>query len=133
MHNVDPGVAVRTVEDCLSEIEIGVTGMREALLSRNQEAIMASVSSQERLLEEFASVWNVSQRTQPGQGDSIRKTIGRIRGLLRQNAVIARTFLDLISGTIDSLNAKVGHRSCAYDETGRTSRYASPLLVHDQG
>lgn len=131
--NANPDIETKTVEIYLSDIEKGANRMREALLSRNQAAIMAAVSTQEQLLDEFTGAWEASKQTHVVKGDSIRSTVGRIRGLLRRNAVIAKTFLNLISGTIESLNAKTGHQSCAYDETGRGNRYASALLIHDQG
>ena len=131
--NADPGIEAKTVETYLSDIEKGTNGMREALLSRNQAAIMAAVSAQEQLLEEFSGVWDASRQAQVIKKDSIRSTVGRIRGLLRRNTAIAKTFLNLINGTIESLNAKTGHRSCAYDETGRGNHFASAILVNDLG
>jgi hypothetical protein len=118
---------------CLKGIEAGAMTMRDALLSKNHDAIMNAVKSQELLLAEFARLWEVSRSVGGQEKELVKPVIGRIRSLLRQNAVIARAFLDVINGTMDSLNERLGRRSCGYDETGRASRCASPILVQCQG
>ncbi len=133
MSTITEPIAQEGLTLCLKGIEAGAMSMRDALLSKNHDAIMNAVKSQEQLLADFARLWEASRSVGGQEKELVKPVIGRIRSLLRQNAVIARTFLDVINGTMDSLNERLGRRSCGYDETGRANRCASPILVQCQG
>ncbi len=130
MNATAPAEATRTLEVCLAEIENSAIDMRNALMSRNEEEIMHEVSGQERLLAEFSTLWRSDPKA---LNEAIRQTVVRIRSLMKRNAVMAKTFLDLVGGTVESLNARAGRQVCDYDATGRVHRQDSPILVQYQG
>jgi hypothetical protein len=129
----DSAPAAQSIDECLAEIERGTESMRAALLARDQEAIMTAVSGQEQLLRKLTELWRPEQQAPSAGADAIRAAVGRIRNLLRRNTVIARTFLDLINGTIESLNARAGGRIGEYDATGRVQQHGVPILLQCQG
>jgi hypothetical protein len=134
MRDLEGKTEKEMIELSLAEMENAAAMMRKALLSRRQDAIMASVEHQELLMKQFEGIWNVKPYDKGEGAESLRAAAVRIKRMFRRNAVIARTFLDLIRGTIESLNAGAGRQSCSYDETGRaSSRGAVPLLVQCQG
>ena len=143
MWNRKPENQTLTLLDCIGEIEKSGHLLRQALLTRNADAIWKTLARQEESLNELRR-WEPKAGTKadgvpsnnPNRAELdplSREMIKRARGVLRTNRALARAFLDIIDKTLASIaNGKsMGH--AVYNRIGKVDPFSTPLLVQQRG
>ena len=110
--------------------------LKNALMSRNPDAVRTAVAEQEELLRQLRahSILEHSVQDGPSEHKEVVKTlVAGIKRVQRTNKALAGSFLRIVERTLSQLGASGQVEAGTYGPTGGMAANSMPVLVHQQG
>jgi hypothetical protein len=143
MRNRKPEQHTPTFLECIGELEKSGHTLRQALLTRNANAIWKTIALQEESLNHLRLCRTMAGAEVDGARPDKQETAGldplsremikRTRSVLRTNRALARAFLDIIDKTLANIASGDSGGPAVYNRAGKVDPFSTPLLVHQRG
>lgn len=116
--------------------------LREALLHRNTDAIMAASSMQEGIVNKMNAMQRqpgneaaaaAELKANPDRKKAISEIVGRIQRIQRTNKALASAFIDAFNRTFTYVSLEANRSPRTYGSTGSVRANVAPVLIEQKG
>ncbi len=143
--NNEKAKMLEELRQCLVALEDIARTLQKALLSRNAEAINRAVDQQEEMLFKVSplienlKIADQADGTRSAEEEEVRAglrtIVNKIKRLSQTNYAMAGIYLDIISKTLSEVahNSQESTATNVYNQYGKFSQNAAPVLIEDRG
>lgn len=118
----------------LEELVAAAHAMKDALISRNPDAIWSAIAVEEELVQHLRRVPNPDAVARRGKyGSEVTQLVGSIKRIQATNKRLARCFLAVIDRALSRLGAKTQKGAGIYSSTGAVESNTTPVLIQQKG